>query len=107
MPLGDGNERSQKTRLGKALGRMRDRIFHVGPTALRIASAGIRHQAQQWQLVHEGEPRQQGNVAFRTINLPLHVPSQKAKPFNGIGKVGNVGNVLPPLWTIWRETTHD
>jgi hypothetical protein len=44
MPLGDGNERSQKTRLGKALGRMRDRIFHVGPSALRITSAGIRHQ---------------------------------------------------------------
>ena len=55
MPLGDGNERSQKTRLGKALGRMRDRIFHVGPSALRIASAGIRHQAQQWQLVYEGD----------------------------------------------------
>jgi putative DNA primase/helicase len=55
MPLGDGNERSQKTRLGKALGRMRDRVFHVGPSALRIASAGIRHQAQQWQLVHEGD----------------------------------------------------
>lgn len=55
IALGDGNERSQKTRLGKALGRMRDRIFHVGPTAIRIASAGIRHQAQQWQLVHEGD----------------------------------------------------
>lgn len=55
MPLGDGNERSQKTRLGKVLGWMRDRIFRVGPIALGIASAGIRHQAQQWQLVHEGD----------------------------------------------------
>lgn len=55
IPLGDGNERSQKTRLGKALGQMRDRIFHVGPSALRITSAGIRHQARQWQLVHEGD----------------------------------------------------
>jgi hypothetical protein len=60
IPLGDGNERSQKTRLGKALGRMRDRIFHVGTTPLRIASAGIRHQAQQWQLVHENDTASAG-----------------------------------------------
>ena len=55
IPLGDGSERSQKTRLGKALGRMRDRVFHVGPTALRIESAGVLHQAQRWQLAEEGE----------------------------------------------------
>jgi hypothetical protein len=60
IPLGDGNERSQKTRLGKSLGRMRDRIFHVGPTALRIASAGIRHQAQQRQLVREDDTASAG-----------------------------------------------
>jgi putative DNA primase/helicase len=64
MPLGDGNERSQKTKLGKALGRMRDRIFHVGPIALRIASAGIRHQAQQWQLIHEGDVAPAGERDF-------------------------------------------
>jgi hypothetical protein len=34
--LGDGGERSQRTRLGKALGRMRDRI--IG--AYRIANEG-------------------------------------------------------------------
>ncbi len=60
MQLGDGNERSQKTRLGKSLGRMRDRIFHVESAALRIASAGIRHQAQQWQLIREGDHVGQG-----------------------------------------------
>jgi hypothetical protein len=62
MLLGDGSERSQKTRLGKALGRMRDRIYHVGTAQLRIASGGIRHQAQQWRLVHEGEMEASGNV---------------------------------------------
>jgi hypothetical protein len=55
VPLGEGSDRSQRTRLGKALGRMRDRIFHVCALALRINSAGVRHQAQQRQLVHEGD----------------------------------------------------
>jgi putative DNA primase/helicase len=53
LPLGEGSDRSQRTRLGKALGRMRDRVFHVGALALRINSAGVRHQAQQWQLAPE------------------------------------------------------
>jgi putative DNA primase/helicase len=53
IPLGDGADRSQKTRLGKALGKMRDRVFHVDRRALRIATAGVSHQAQQWQLVPE------------------------------------------------------
>jgi hypothetical protein len=39
MPLGDGSERSQKTRLGKALGRMRDRIYQVVDALL---SAGLK-----------------------------------------------------------------
>lgn len=75
MPLGDGNERSQKTRLGKALGRMRDRIFHVGPSALRIASAGIRHQAQQWQLVYEGDAAPAGERG-----VPNDQPSPTRSP---------------------------
>jgi putative DNA primase/helicase len=53
LPLGDGAERSQRIRLGKALGRMRDRMFTVGEHQLRIGAAGSRQRAQQWMLVVE------------------------------------------------------
>jgi hypothetical protein len=51
LGLGDGSDRSQRTRLGKALSRMRDR--HFGP--LRITAAGERTGAQRWRLVDTGK----------------------------------------------------
>jgi hypothetical protein len=60
VPLGEGSDRSQRTRLGKALGRMRDRIFHVCALALRINSAGVRHPAQQRQLVDAAPAGERG-----------------------------------------------
>ncbi|MBC8339401.1 MAG: toprim domain-containing protein [Alphaproteobacteria bacterium] len=50
LPLGSGNERSQRTRLGKSLGRMRDRVFAVDGRSLHITAAGVKHQAQRWHL---------------------------------------------------------
>ena len=50
LPLGSGNERSQRTRLGKSLGRMRDRVFVVDGRSLHITAAGVKHQAQRWHL---------------------------------------------------------
>ena len=35
------------------MGCKSDRIFYVAPNSLRIASAGVLHQAQQWALVCE------------------------------------------------------
>jgi hypothetical protein len=88
IPLGDGNERSQKTRLGRALGRMRDRIFHVGPTALRIAPAGIRHQAQQWQLVHEVSAAETGErVEPNAQRSPTRSP-EETEAYQGEGERG-------------------
>ena len=62
--LGDGSERSRKTRFGKALAKMRDRVFTIEvagngdawrpeePVAqrLRLDRAGTRHQASTWNL---------------------------------------------------------
>ncbi len=53
LPLGDGGERSQRTRLGRALGQMRDRVFAIGEVTVRVTAVGIRHQAQRWRLVIE------------------------------------------------------
>jgi hypothetical protein len=50
LPLGSGNDRAQRTRLGKALSRMRDRIFRVGEIAVQIDSRGTYQGAQRWRL---------------------------------------------------------
>ena len=50
LPLGSGNDRAQRTRLGKALSRMRDRIFRVGQIAVQIDSRGTYQGAQRWRL---------------------------------------------------------
>lgn len=55
LTLGSGNERSQRTRLGKALGKLRDRVFDIGGTKVRIQLLGVSHQAKRWQLCLERE----------------------------------------------------
>jgi hypothetical protein len=55
LPLGDGNERSQRTRLGKLLSECRDRVFRLNiprePQEMRLTSGGMSHSAQMWQLL--------------------------------------------------------
>ena len=65
LPLGDGGERSQRTRLGKALGRMRDRIFAVGSLKLRVRAGRVTHQAQRWNLAIEQAASDQGERGER------------------------------------------
>jgi len=48
LGLGDGTERSQKTRLGKLLVKMRDRQFDN----MRIVQAGERQRAKLWRLLN-------------------------------------------------------
>jgi putative DNA primase/helicase len=47
LNLGDGNERSRKTKLGRLLIQNRDRRFGD----LMIAKAGTKQGAQQWKLI--------------------------------------------------------
>jgi putative DNA primase/helicase len=55
LPLGSGNEKSQRIRLGKALGKMRDRVFDIAGTKVRVQLLGELHHAKRWQLTREGE----------------------------------------------------
>jgi len=55
LPLGGGNEKSQRIRLGKSLGKMRDRMFNVRGMQIRIQLLGVSHQAKRWRLAREGE----------------------------------------------------
>jgi putative DNA primase/helicase len=50
LPLGSGNERSQRTRLGKSLGRVRDRVFALEERNLRIGVAGTYQGVKRWTL---------------------------------------------------------
>jgi hypothetical protein len=51
LALGDGGERSQRTRLGKRLNQIRDRQY--GP--YRLEKAGTRQGAQLWRLRQDSE----------------------------------------------------
>jgi len=50
LPLGPGNDRSQRIRLGKALGKLRDRVFRIGQRSLQVEAAGTYQGAGRWRL---------------------------------------------------------
>ena len=84
--LGTGNDHSQRTRLGKALGRIRDRVFDLGDVKLRVCAAGLSHQANRWRLSAQERPRR----------LPRTRPAQALEETHErlVGNVGRVGNVF-------------
>lgn len=53
LALGSGNDRSQRIRLGKALGRMRDRAFRLAQYAVRVQATGTHQGAQRWRLAFD------------------------------------------------------
>lgn len=64
LDLGTGNERSQKTRLGKELKQLKDRHYTIGELSVRIASAGTKQGAQQWRL----DANEQAAMTFDPAN---------------------------------------
>jgi putative DNA primase/helicase len=68
LPLGMGGDRSQRTRLGKALVHMRDRVFDIAGLKARIRAIGVSHQTRRWQLVLEGERGERGERFFESSN---------------------------------------
>ncbi len=97
LPLGPGNEKSQRTRLGKALGKMRDRVFDIDGTVVRIQLLGISHQAKRWQLMQKGERLvSAGNVENQ--RSPTYPIENK-----GSGERGEGGERFP---TLTRARAH-
>ncbi|MEI8395174.1 MAG: toprim domain-containing protein [Rhodospirillaceae bacterium] len=74
LPLGEGSERSQRTKLGMVVARLRDRVFRVGEVMVRLKALGIRHQAQKWALLpqqHAPVPGSAGGNLGEPFPAPL------------------------------------
>jgi putative DNA primase/helicase len=95
LALGSGNDRSQRTRLGKALGKLRDRVFDLEGRSVRIATAGVLHKSQRWTLLlQEGsapDPATRGDVGASPANVPTNVPIKKHAISTGLGTLGTLG----------------
>ncbi|OHC75209.1 MAG: ATPase [Rhodospirillales bacterium RIFCSPLOWO2_02_FULL_58_16] len=89
LPLGNGNERSQRTRLGKSLGHMRDRVFAIDDLRVRIRAAGVHHQAQRWELVIEEQSSGRGERGERGERFSGH--SQLGEQIRERGELGELG----------------
>ena len=98
LSLGSGNDRSQRTRLGKALGKLRDRVFDLEGRSVRIATAGVLHKSQRWALLLQdgsaSETAFGGDVGASAANVPTNVPTKRSRDINGFGDVGDVGDVF-------------
>jgi hypothetical protein len=90
LPLGAGGDRSQRTRLGKALARMRDRVFDIDGRKMRVRTLGVSHQAKRWQLTIEGE---------RGERFPQGVEAQAGERCAEKGNVENQRSPVQPIET--------
>lgn len=90
LSLGTGGDRSQRTRLGKALARMRDRVFDIDGRKVRVRTLGVSHQAKRWQLTFEGE---------RGERFPQGVEDQGGERVSPEGNVENQRSPAQPLET--------
>jgi len=103
LPLGTGGDRSQRIRLGRMLGRLRDRVFEIEGRNVRVMTARVSHQAQRWLLQLQDQPNVttsgSGNVGNVHSGTSLNIPLNNSNEISAPGNVGNVGNVFPRLRT--------
>jgi putative DNA primase/helicase len=99
LSLGSGNDRSQRIRLGKALAKLRDRVFDLEGRRVCIATAGVLHKSQRWTLLLQDESAPVtafgGDVGASPANIPTNIPTKRSRQINGFGDVGDVGDVFP------------
>ncbi len=72
LPLGAGGDHSRKIRLGKALRRVRDRMFDLGHIAVRVAATGPKQRAMCWQLAVVEQPTCGATVTEKHSPHSLH-----------------------------------
>lgn len=48
--IGEGSERSQRTRFGMLLPKVRDRVFQIAYRKVRVELGPVAHNARKWRL---------------------------------------------------------
>jgi phage/plasmid primase-like uncharacterized protein len=114
LPLGSGNDRSQRIRLGKALGRLRDRVFQLNSVSVRAEKCGTLHGAQRWRLVIDektgadkhSQHSPAVNVAVNVVNVCECSNSNIHREFrnrpNGMDEVGECCECFSRPYTCAR-----
>ena len=92
LPLGEGSERSQRTKLGMIVSRLRDRMFRIGEATIRLKALGIRHQAQKWALLPQQHAPVPGSGGG---NLGEPVSGVLSGQDGAAGERGNLGEPFP------------
>ena len=90
IPLARGDEHAKRTSLGKALVRMRDRIYTVSGRRLRVSCRRLRIGAQRWQLqVSELD------AGSSSPSSPVELCGSPHEPHRGGGGSGNLTRSSP------------
>ncbi len=112
IDIGEGSERSQRTRFGKLLPKVRDRVFQLPYRKVRIQRGDRSHQARQWCLavISEGEgghdapnPPVAGNVGPVRGTLVSNVPLENSQSTTASGERGERGE---RFFTLTRVRAH-
>lgn len=124
LPLGAGGDHSHKIRLGKALRRVRDRMFDLGHIAVRVEALGIRHQAARWALVlcerpdcgatvtekhspHSPQHKAAGSVASQRGVSDSNTPLKNGQQNQNAGECGECGECFSsPLHVRGHARAH-
>ncbi|MBA3414035.1 MAG: bifunctional DNA primase/polymerase [Chloroflexia bacterium] len=81
LDLGEKGERSQKTRLGRMLGDLRDRQYQLdGGPMVRVSPAGTEKRAQLWRLVAVGVGDGQRGERSERGERGASAPAREATP---------------------------
>jgi hypothetical protein len=104
LPLGTSTEQSRRTRLGKALGKMRDRMFRVGWLTVQIKSGEPYQGAQRWHLaVDENIGTDERSRRSPTPPDPSPTPADLVNVVNvGERCESNVHEKLTAISMSWR-----
>lgn len=114
LPLGSGNDRSQRIRLGKALGRLRDRVFQLRSVLVRAEICGTLHGAQRWRLVIDektgadkhSQHSPAVNVAVNAVNVgecsKSNIHSEFGNRPNGMDEIGECCECFSNAYTCAR-----
>jgi len=109
LDLGSGSDPSRRIRLGKLLGRMRDRMFKVADRDVRVAAVRVLRGVQRWALRTEiqngGVSGQEvGGVGGVEEQLHPQLHPENTEQNQGAGWSGGSGGSFPAPYA--RAHTH-